>query len=370
MSESASPRPPLRPRVSVAARRRRAILAAVLAVVVVAVIAAVTLGGSESAADTVQRAFGKGEAVKSAQVDANIALTGSAAGGDQPLNLAVKGPYEAGKEGRASFDLALGLDGQAAGGADGLGLLGAGGKTFLKLGGQPFEVSSAVVDDAKDDGSAKGSGLSFSSLGVDPRSWLKDPETVGDEELAGEDVTHVRSGVDVDRLGADLKKLLGKATKVAQTSSQKKEATQASKTIDRLKKDIKTARIDVWAADGEGALRRMKVDMRLTSGRVVLDLGLSKVNEPVKITAPKNALPLEQLLQAIQASGTAGTSGKTGAAADDGAASSGSGSGTASGTGSASGSGTAPGAGTSAYDECVAAAGTSVSKLQACADVE
>lgn len=369
MSESASPRQPLRPRTSVAVRRRRALLAAVLAVVVIAIVAVVVLGGgSESAADTVQRAFGKGEAVKSARVDAKIALTGSAAGGDQPLNLAVKGPYEAGTKGRASFDLALGLDGQAAGGAEGLGLLGAGGKTYLKLGGQPFEVSSAVVDDAKDDGSAKGSGLSFSSLGVDPRSWLKDPQRVGDERLAGEDVTHVRSGVDVDRLGADLKKLLGKATKVAATSSQKKETTQAAKTIDRLKKDIKTARIDVWAADGEGALRRMKVDMTLTSGRVVLDLGLSKVNDPVKITAPKNALPLEQLLQAIQASGTTG---KTGAAAD------GSGSGSASGSTGSSGdsgdsgdSGAASGSGSSAYDQCVAAAGTSVSKLQACAEVQ
>jgi hypothetical protein len=345
MSESAAPRPSTRRGPSGAARRRRTLLlgGAVLLVVVAALVVVLATRGTESAADTVGRAFGTGETVKTAQVDVRLALSGSAAGGDQPLDLGVRGPYEASRGGKAAFDLAVDLGGAAGAAGTDLGLLGLGGKTYLELGGQPFEVPAAVVDElGKDDGAQQGDdqGLSLSGLGIDPRSWLRDPERVGDERLAGEDVTHVRSGVDVDRLAADLTKLLGRADRVA-TAAQKKQTKAATGTLTRLKKDIEQARIDVWAADGEGALRRMKIDLTLSSGRVALDFGLSRINEPVKIASPKNALPLEQLLQAVQG---ATTDGKTGAAADS--------------------------TDSSAYDACVTKAAGDVGELQACADLQ
>jgi hypothetical protein len=342
MSESVAPRPSARrPRPAAARRRRALLLGGVLLVVVLAT------RGTESAADTVGRAFGKGETVKTAQVDVRLALSGSAAGGDAPLDLAVKGPYEASRGGKAAFDLTVDLGGAAGAAGTDLGLLGVGGKTYLELGGQPFEVPAAVVDElGKDDRKqGDGGGLSLSGLGIDPRSWLKDPRRVGDEQLAGEDVTHVRSGVDVDRLAADLTKLLGRADRVA-TTAQKKQTKAATSALNGLKKDIESARIDVWAAGGRGALRRMKIDLGLTSGRVALDFGLSRINEPVRIAAPKGALPLEQLLQAVQG---ASTEGKTGASADPSSSSSGD---------------------TSAYDACVAKAEGDVTKLQACADLQ
>lgn len=317
----------------------------------------VSCRGSESAADVVSRAFGKGTEIKTAQVKIQIGLSGNVTGGAGPLNIALAGPYEAGEKGKASFDFALDLGtGSAAGGS--LGLLGYKGKTYVKIGSQPFSIPNSVVKDLKDDNAKKDSGLSFSSLGIDPKSWLQDPKKVGDEQLEGEDVEHVRAGVDVSRLGADLQKLLTRADKAAGSAKETKQAVDA---VNGLKKDIKSAKIDIWAAKGEGALRRMKLDLKLASGGVVIDFGLSKLNQDVTIEAPKGAVPLDQLqslLTAAQAQAQGGAAGGT-------SGSSGSSTTTTPDTATTPDATTTDG-GSSAYDKCKAEAGDSISKLQAC----
>ncbi|WP_210492174.1 hypothetical protein [Patulibacter sp. SYSU D01012] len=356
MNAAPSVRPSGRPR----PRRRRAsgpsprvLLGVLVALLVVVAVVVLACGGKESAADTVSRAFGKGESIRSADVDVRIGLTGSAAAGGQPLDVAITGPYETGDKGRTSFDLDVALSGAGtAGGEPALGLLAAGGKTYVKLGGQPFQVDAKVVDELKtDDAKQQGKGLSFSSLGIDPRSWLKDPKTVGDEELKGEDVTHVRAGVDTARLAGDLQKLLGRAEKAADA----KQTAQAAATVKKLQGEIRSASIDVWAADGQGALRRMKVDMTLKSGKISFDFGLSKINEPVRIAAPKDALPLDQLLSAL-GQGSSGASGSSSSSSGQ----------SASGQSSSSGSSSSS-SGASAYDRCLEQAGQDITKLQACA---
>lgn len=335
------------------------LIAAVILVVVAIVF--VSCRGSESAADVVSRAFGKGAEIKTAQVKIKIGLTGSASGGAGPLNVGLAGPYEAGENGKASFDFAVDL-GTASGAAGGsIGLLGYKGKTYVKIGGQPFTVSNDVVKDLKDDKAKQDSGLSFSSLGISPKSWLQDPKKVGDEQLEGEDVEHIRAGVDVSRLGADLQKLLTRADKAAGSAKQTKQAVEA---VNGLKKDIKSAKIDIWAAKGEGALRRMKLDLTLASGGVVIDFGLSRINDDVTIVAPKGAVPLEQLqtllnqaqAQAGAANGTSGSSGGTGGTSTS----------TTPDATSAEGSTSGDSA---AYTKCKADAAGDITKLQACASL-
>ncbi|EHN11135.1 hypothetical protein PAI11_20010 [Patulibacter medicamentivorans] len=327
-----------------------------------ALLAALTgCGGSESASDVVARAFGKGESIKSATVDVKLDVTGAAAGDSGPLKIGLKGPYAS--DGKSTkFDFAVDLGGAAGGSSDAqIGLLSAGGATYVKLGGQPFLVGNDVVDGLKDDQQkGKGSGLSFKSLGIDPRSWLKDPKTVGDEQLAGEDVTHVKAGVDQQRLGDDLVKLLSRAGQ-ATGASQAKEVTA---TVKRLQGDIRSAAIDIWAADGSGKLRRMKLDLKLKTGAVVLDFGLSRINEPVTVTQPKNAPKLQDALAALQ-QGQGGSASGTGSSSSSGGSSSSSGSSSSDG-GSASGSSS----GGTAYDQCVADAGSDVTKLQRCAKLQ
>ncbi|WP_320672637.1 hypothetical protein [Patulibacter defluvii] len=342
----------------IAATFRRSTAPLVLVLLLALLAALAGCGGKESASDVVARAFGKGESIKSATVDVKLDVTGEAAGDAGPLKIAVKGPYASDDKG-TKFDFAVDLGGATGGSSDAqIGLLSAGGSTYLKLAGQPFLLGQDVVKDLQDEGQkGKGSGLSFKSLGIDPRSWLKDPKTVGDEKLAGEDVTHVKAGVDQRRLGDDLVKLLSRAGQATGAA----EVKQATATVKRLQGDIQAAAIDVWAAEGSGKLRRMKIDLKLKSGAVVLDFGLSRINEPVTVEQPKDAPKLEEALSALQQAQGGSASG------------SGSGSGSSGGGSSSSGGGSASGGssgGGSQYEQCVAQAGNDVDALERCAKLQ
>ncbi|MGE4427199.1 MAG: hypothetical protein AB7G37_12170 [Solirubrobacteraceae bacterium] len=320
-------------------------------------------GSDESAADVVSRAFGKGDPINSARLDIGLKLTGAAAGGGQALDLEVSGPY-ATENDKTRFDLKVDLGEAAASagaaGAGELGLKSVDGKVFLMLGGQAFSLPDDLVENLEDPSAAKkgdGEGISLSSLGIQPRTWLKDPKVEGEEELRGEDVTHVRSDVDLEGLANDLQRLLDKA---GSATSGSKQAKDAADTVNQLKSDVQDATIDVWAAKGQGALRRMTVDMKLKSGTVVLDFGLSEIGRDVKVEAPKDAAPIEQLLTAINGAASGSDGGTTG----------GSGSGTTGGTtGGGDSGGTTGGSGASLgeHEKCIAAAGQDIDKLQACA---
>ncbi|MCK9249714.1 MAG: hypothetical protein M0P31_12175 [Solirubrobacteraceae bacterium] len=320
-------------------------------------------GGDESAADVVSRAFGKGDPIRSARLDVGLKLTGAAAGGGQALDLKLSGPY-ATEDDKTRFDLKLDLgEAAASAGAAGAGELGiksTGGTVYLVLGGQAFTLPDELVKGLEDPSDAKkkgdDEGISLSSLGIDPSTWLKDPKVEGDEELRGEDTTHVRSDVDLDRLATDLQRLLDKAGTATSGTAQAKEAAD---TVKRLKTDVQDATIDVWAAEGQGSLRRMTVDMKLKSGAVVLDFGLSEIGRDVKVEAPKDAAPIEQLLSAINAGSSGGADGTTG----------GTGGSTGGSGGSGSSGGSDAGATLSEHERCIAAAGQDIDKLQACASL-
>lgn len=347
------------------------LLAAVVAVVVVVVaVLLLSCGGTESASDTVARAFSKGPAVKTANIELKLQLSAGISGADQPLDLTVGGPYVANQKGHTSFNLKVRLSGAQQTDADALALLGVGGKTYVTIGGQAFTVSNDVAKDLAGKDAKGDDGLSFRTLGIDPGAWLKDPKRIGEEQFGGEDVTHVQANVDTARFAADLQKLLGRAQKAADAAKQTKAAAAA---IKKLQQDIKSARVDLWVAEGDGALRRMKLDVTVASGTVSLDLTLSKINQPVTIPAAKNPMPLKDLLTALEKAGV-GSGDASGASSADGGAATG---GTATTPdGSDSGDATAPaapGAGAggdqSAYDACVSDADGDITKLQACKDL-
>jgi len=214
-------------------------------------------------------------------------------------------------------------------------------------------LDAAALDDLKDEDSKSGDELSLDALGIDPESWLADPELVGDERWDGEDVTHVRSKVDVKRMTDDLKKVVNRAEGSDKVSD---EAKAAANTLGSIEQDISSATMDVWVAEGEGAMRRIQVDVQLKDGRLAFDLALSKIDEPVKVTAPKNARPFDELLSVFAA--VAGDRGAMGTATEPAAPS----------TGTTTDA--APSGSSSAYADCVQAAGDDVAKLQACADLQ
>lgn len=309
-------------------------------------------GGSDDARAVVARGLAADGDLKTAQVNLKLGLSGSAAAGNEPVLLEFVGPYAAGDAKTARFRFAIKVNGT--GDEPVATLTGVDGRTYVTVGKQPYVLDAAALDDLKDEDSKAGEGLSLDALGVDPESWLADPDIVGDERWDGEQVTHVRSKVDVQRMTADLKKVVGRAEGSDKVSD---EAKAAASTLGSIERDISSATMDVWVAEGKGAMRRIQVDVQLKDGRLALDLALSKIDEPVKIAAPKNARPFDELLSVFAAvtgeRGAMGTTTEPTAPTDP----------------TPEATGTAPST-SGAYAACVQAAGDDVGKLQACADVQ
>lgn len=326
-----------------------------LLIVAVVVVLLLRGGGTDDARAVVARGLASDGDLKTAQVNLKLGLSGSAAAGNEPVLLELAGPYAAGdaKTARFRFDLKVNGSGDEPVAT----LTGVDGRNYVSVGKLNYVLDAAALEDLKDENSKDGEGLSLDALGIDPESWLADPEVVGDERWDGEKVTHVRSKVDVPRMTEDLTKVVGRAEGSDKVSD---EAKAAASTLSSIEKDISSATMDVWVAEGEGAMRRLQVDIQLKQGRMALDLALSKVDEPVKIVAPKNARPFDELLSvfAVVAGEERGGTGTATAPSTGGS----SGTTTEGATGGSSSGG--------AYAECVQAAGEDVSKLKACADVQ
>jgi hypothetical protein len=345
------PRAARRPSATTTRRRRLAALGGGLALVVVAVVVVLLLrgGGSDDARSVVARGFASGDGLKTAQVNIKLGLTGSAAAGNEPVMLELVGPYQAGDAETAKFRFAVGVNG-----ADGepvATLTGIDGRNYVSLGKQHFVLAADALDDLKSEGSDD-EPLSLDALGIDPESWLEDPEVIGEEQWDGREVTHVRSQVNVKRMTDDLKKVVGRGG-----SSSNDEIKAAADQLGSIGDDVQSATMDVWVGEGQGALRRLQVDVELKQGRMALDFGLTKIDQPVRISAPKNARPFDELLSVFSAA--VGDPGKSPTRTDS--------SPTTPQDPPASTSGASP---SRDYAECVSAAGSDVGELQACAELQ
>lgn len=328
-----------------------------LLVVAVVVVLLVRGGGTDDARAVVARGLASDGDLKTAQVDLKLGLSGSAAAGNEPVLLELSGPYQAGDAKSSRFRFGIKVNGS--GEEPVATLTSVDGRNYVSVGKQHYALAADALDDLKAEDGKRGEGLSLDALGIDPESWLADPEVVGDEQWDGEKVTHVRSKVDVPRMTEDLKKIAGRAEGSDKVSD---EAKAAASTLGSIEKDISSATMDVWVAKGKGAMRRLQVDIQLKDGRLALDLSLSKIDEPVKVTAPKSTRPFEELLSVFAV--VAGEErGGTGTTTEPSAPSTGS----SSGTGGDVTSGEASGG---TYADCVQAAGDDVTKLQACADLQ
>jgi hypothetical protein len=338
-------------------RRLTIVLAAFLGVLVIAgVVLATTRGNDETADEVLAQTFGDSKSVKSGRLEAGLSVDAKGlANLEGPVDLRLSGPFSSTKSGelpRFDFEVAIDASGQRLT----AGAVSTGKKGFLRFQGQAYEVPDELyavyqkgyAEQAKCN-EDRDSGVSFKTLGVDPRNWLRDAKKSGDtEKVGGAETIHVTAGVDVTRFVDDLNRILARtesqpsdpcaedepAAKPKQGSRQLTDA-QRKQIVDA----VTSARVDVWTGEDDKALRRINVDLGLDGGgKVKFDLLIGALNEDQKIEAPTDTKPLNDLL--AQMGGAQ--------------------------------QGTQPqqdGASGSQYDQCVAEAGADVRKLQECADL-
>ena len=323
--------------------------------------------------------FGKGKEVKSGRVDASMKL--DAKGLAQlagPIGLRLSGPFQSQGSGQLpKFDFEATID---AGQQLKVGAVSTGEKGYLELQGQPYVLSDSMFKQFKDgyaqqakcnEQQGKGTGGSFAALGVNPRTWLRDAEKAGTEQVGGTDTTHITGTIDVPKFLDDVNRILARASgqqssdPCADGTSSSNGKQQDSRQLTAQQKQtiagaIKSAKVDIWTGADDRTMRRMNIAVAfdvpkgsqsklggMTSGNLSLDLTISDLNAGQTIKEPSGAKPFDDLVKSLSGAGLTGAS------------SSGSG-------GGSTGTGTTGG---SAYERCMAQAGSDVKKLQACKDL-
>ncbi|MBV8955468.1 MAG: hypothetical protein JO179_15125, partial [Solirubrobacterales bacterium] len=236
---------------------------------------------------------------------------------------------------------------------------------------QRLESSFSQITASSGSGGSSGS---LSQLGIDPMRWLVNPAVVGDESVAGAQTTHIRAGVNVSALLADLNTVLRKAGSIAGTGAGKLPGQISPTTRQKIAGEVKSPSVDVWTGRDDKMLRKLSVSLTLpvsgqvatliggaASARIAMNLQYDNLNQPQTITAPTTTRPISELTTKLQSLLAAAQAATTGSASGTGASS------TSGASGSAQSGSAQTGANSSAYLKCLQAAGQDVGKLQQCA---
>lgn len=147
---------------------------------------------------------------------------------------------------------------------------------------------------------------SFAALGLDPKSWLADPEVAGESSVEGTDTVKVTSGVDVKKMLEDIN---GSLDQIAALGGQQAAGLPSELTpeqIDEAVKTVKEVSIELEPGKDDSVLRRVAFKLMAAdpagSGETAdmdVEFTLSGVNEDQSVEEPSDTQPIDQLLQKL-----------------------------------------------------------------------
>ena len=278
-------------------------------------------GSSGEAKALLERGFGKAVDSGELELDMKADLDGGGDRFDKPINLKVEGPFEwGGAKKLPRFDFDVTFDGAGVNVKGGL--IAASDNAYVELQGKAYEVGretfAAIVRQysAAQPGRPKGLG----ALGIDPSSWLEDPEVEDGESIGGDPTRKVSGSVDVRKAALDIVELTRSPQLRRQLERQGQPVPQLPKPsdedLDELEDAIEEFDIEV-NIDKDDVVRRFftEVDFDVPGeengddvkgGRVSLNYVLTKVGTKPVIRTPLSPQPLQQLLQGFGLGGLGG----------------------------------------------------------------
>lgn len=336
-------------------------------------------GGDDSSGEDVnavlQETFdGTGKKVESGKLDLSVKLDleGAGQGLDDPISIALSGPFENQGEGKVPrFDFNLNLDG--GGQQFQAGAVSTGSAAYLTVSDQAYKVDDKTYEEfqqgyvkAQEESGKQDSGPSLKALGVDPRRWLENPKEVGTEEVGGTEAIHLTADVDVPRLLEDVNRLVKSAGNLGVARDRVPDELTPNERA-RAAEALKSVKVDIWTGKDDKTLRKISLSLEidvpenerkqagLSGGKVDLEYAIGDLNQPQKIEEPSNARPISELNTALRALGLGGAGGSS------------SGSGSGGGQASTTPQGTSTTASPSQeYLDCLEQAGEDSAKVSEC----
>ncbi|HYZ80243.1 MAG TPA: hypothetical protein VE571_03185 [Solirubrobacteraceae bacterium] len=327
-------------------------------------------GSSGNAQSLLNQTFSAGHPVKSGVLTVALNVTPSGSSTlNGPIGLSISGPFQSrgtGKLPASNFTLAI----SALGHRGELGVLSTGTSGYVTVQGTAYRLPASDFQRLESGFSGVGAGNSgggLGALGINPQHWLTHPSVVGSDTVGGAETSHIRAGVNVTALLADLNTFLGKAASSAGSTKIPSSIPQASQ--QKIASAVKDATVDVWTGKSDKILRKVSLNLKVpvtgqistaaggaTSAAIGFSLQYANVNQPQTVAAPANVHPYSQFAAKLRSLLTS-VQGSLGG----------------SGTGSTGSSGSSGSSGTSSkvqkYSACIQAAGQDVAKMQKCASL-
>jgi hypothetical protein len=160
-----------------------------------------------------------------------------------------------------------------------------GNRGYIGVDGRWYRVTPAQYKRLFD--SSKGDSL-FQSQGFDPRRWIKKPKLESTtSHVGGVEANQISGDVDAEAVFDELGVYKGASS------------PQAQRVVDAIRAAPKDGTINLFVGKQDGILRKLSVVSRADASKGVpplrltlsFALGLDKVNQPIKVTEPKGALP-------------------------------------------------------------------------------
>jgi uncharacterized membrane protein len=195
----------------------------------------------------------------------------------------------------SSFDIGVKLEG--AGERHTMHVISTGKHGFIDVDGRAYKLPPSQFEQLTSGQGKSNDPTALKALGVDPRSWIRNPTDAGTAMVDGEQTTHVTADVDVPRMFDDV-------IKAAERSGQAQQIPTEDR--DAIRKAVKSARVEVYASKNDGSLRRFVAAVHFQApgpqgkelaGDVQFDLQVTEVGKPQKIVAPRNAAPISRFDQ-------------------------------------------------------------------------
>jgi hypothetical protein len=256
------------------------------------------------------------------KLTADVKVKGSSAL-SKPIRIQASGPYRMNKGKLPSLDIGLNI---SAGGGQTVqtGFLSTGDRSFVKFQDLYYEQPQSQVRQANRQLATRGRRGSLKSLGLDPRSWLKDAKEKGDEDVAGTSTTHIAGKLNVEKVVRDFNDFVGRSGRSFGPAGQVPQRLSESD-IKKVTDVVKDPNFDVYVAKTDHTVRRVAAHVELQvpkrdraavggiqGGALDLSIELSKVNGNQQIVAPARARPLSDLTKTLGAGALGGLGGGTG----------------------------------------------------------
>lgn len=262
-------------------------------------------GNDRDATKMINTAFDRSIASANVKLDAQLKIEGLK-GVNKPIRLQASGPYIKSTTTIPKLDIDLTIGGAGQGQTLQTGLLSTGDRAFLKFGGEYYEQPQATVTAANAQLRREKASKKSTTLGVDPKSWLREAKTQGTETIDGVKSTHVSAKVDVKSLLKDLNSLAKKGSTAVGGATTPQPLDQ--KRLDEAASTIKDPTFDIYVGKDDGLVHRISGNLALSvpkkdqaqangisGGSLQFTLDLTKPNGGQTVTAPQSSRPISEL---------------------------------------------------------------------------